>query len=266
MFKKRLKKGFFFIGVFFFLLLNLRQSVFAVCQLPTAIGSNCEAATTDCNNNLGTIDGNNPGYCTTLNPQSCYVLISYGGGYQTVCFGLLGVLSPTPAPCGGLNWVCCLNQPVCNQGLVPQSTTVGNCFCVNPASPIPTNLPIPTGNPTQFMPTFIPTPLSQTKIDVHGGCVGDRINTALGCIPANDLNKFIKWVLSKVIFVASGIAFLLMALGALMVLTSAGVPEKAKAGSELITSALSGLLFVLLSVFLLKLIGVDILQIPGFGK
>ncbi len=265
MFKKRLKKGFFFIGVFFFLLLNLRQSVFAVCQLPTAIGSNCEAATTDCNNNLGTIDGNNPGYCTTLNPQSCYVLISYGGGYQTVCFGLLGVLSPTPAPCGGLNWVCCLNQPVCNQGLVPQSTTVGNCFCVNPASPIPTNLPIPTGNPTQFMPTFIPTPLSQTKIDVHGGCVGDRINTALGCIPV-EFSEFVPWMIVRLVGISGGIAFLLMIFGGFKVMTSAGDPKGVQSGSEMLSSAVIGLLFIIFSVFLLELIGVHLLAIPQFGR
>lgn len=93
----------------------------------------------------------------------------------------------------------------------------------------------------------------------------NSINTALGCIPASDLNEFIKWILGKLIFVASGIAFLLMAFGALQILTSAGNPEKIKAGSELITSALSGLLFIILSLFLLKLIGVDILHIPGFG-
>lgn len=92
------------------------------------------------------------------------------------------------------------------------------------------------------------------------------IRTALGCIPASDLNDFVGWLLKNVIFVASGIAFLLMAFGALQIITSAGSPDKMKAGSELITSALSGLLLIILSLFLLKLIGVDILQIPGFGK
>jgi len=95
---------------------------------------------------------------------------------------------------------------------------------------------------------------------------GYGIKTALGCIPANDLNEFIKWALSKIVFVASGIAFLLMVFGAIQILTSAGNPEKVKAGGELITSALSGLIFIILSFFLLKLIGVDILQIPGLGK
>jgi len=87
--------------------------------------------------------------------------------------------------------------------------------------------------------------------------------TAFGCVPTNDFNGFVGWLLSKLIFIASGVAFLLMVLGAIQILTSAGNPDKVKAGKELITSALSGLLLVILSIFLLKLIGVDILHIPG---
>lgn len=89
--------------------------------------------------------------------------------------------------------------------------------------------------------------------------------TAVGCIPTNTLNDFVAWFLSKLIFVASGIAFLLMAFGALKIITSAGSPESIQAGKQLITSSLAGLIFIILSLFLLKLIGVDILQIPGFG-
>lgn len=102
--------------------------------------------------------------------------------------------------------------------------------------------------------------------DPGTGTKADGISTAIGCIPASNLNEFVGWLLGKFIFIASGIAFLLMAFGAFQIITSAGDPKKTQAGSELITSALSGLLLIILSVFLLKLIGVDILQIPGFGK
>ena len=98
-------------------------------------------------------------------------------------------------------------------------------------------------------------------------CVKGRgIWTALGCIPIGNLNDFVGWVFKNLVFIASGIAFLLMAFGTIQILTSAGKPESVKAGSELITSAVSGLILIILSVFLLKLIGVDILHIPGFGK
>jgi len=111
-----------------------------------------------------------------------------------------------------------------------------------------------------------PTPSDTNVIDVScpDGKVG--VNTALGCIPTGNLNDFVGWVFKNLVFIASGIAFLLMAFGTIQILTSAGKPESVKAGSELITSAVSGLILIILSVFLLKLIGVDILHIPGFGK
>ena len=90
--------------------------------------------------------------------------------------------------------------------------------------------------------------------------------TALGCIPTNNTNELLRWVFTRAIFFASGIAFLLMIFGAFQIITSAGNPEKVQAGKELITSCVSGLLFIILSLFLLKLIGVDILHIPGFGE
>lgn len=96
--------------------------------------------------------------------------------------------------------------------------------------------------------------------------IGKGAWTAIGCIPVNNLNSFVGWLLGRLIFVASGIAFLLMAVGAFQILTSAGTPEKVKAGKELITSALTGLIFIILSMFILKLIGVDILHLPEFAN
>jgi len=117
-------------------------------------------------------------------------------------------------------------------------------------------LPWQTISPLVFFDNS--NPPKQTADPITG-----KIYTALGCIPLNNFNDFIGWLLSKLIFIASGVAFLLMVLGAIQILTSAGNPDKVKAGKELITSALSGLLLVILSIFLLKLIGVDILHIPG---
>ncbi len=65
--------------------------------------------------------------------------------------------------------------------------------------------------------------------------------------------------------IAGGLAFLLILFGGLQILTSAGNPERLNAGKELLTSAISGLILVALSLFLLQLIGFKILQIPGFG-
>ena len=46
-----------------------------------------------------------------------------------------------------------------------------------------------------------------------------------------------------------------------MIVISAGDPEKMQAGKEMITSAVSGLLIIIFAVFILRVIGVDILQL-----
>jgi len=63
-----------------------------------------------------------------------------------------------------------------------------------------------------------------------------------------------------------GIALLMIIFGAFQMMTSAGNPEKLNEGKELVSAAVAGLMFIIFSVFLLKLIGQDILAIPGFGK
>lgn len=53
---------------------------------------------------------------------------------------------------------------------------------------------------------------------------------------------------------------------AFQIQTSQGSPEKIKKAQELLTSCIMGLMLIIFSVFILKLIGVDILKIPGFGR
>ncbi len=98
-------------------------------------------------------------------------------------------------------------------------------------------------------------------------CSGeDGINTAIGCIPINSPNNFIEWFLPRLIGAIGGIAFLLIIYGGILIITSAGDPQKIKGGQETITSAITGLLLAIFSLFLLRLIGVDILHIPGLQK
>lgn len=87
--------------------------------------------------------------------------------------------------------------------------------------------------------------------------------TALGCIPTSDFTEFVSWLLKRIFAVAGGIAFLLVIFGGFRIITSAGDPKGVQAAKETITSALIGLLFIIFSVFLLELIGVKILGIPG---
>lgn len=98
-------------------------------------------------------------------------------------------------------------------------------------------------------------------------CSGDTgINTALGCIPIGDTTAFIAWFFEHIIGLVGGIALLIIGFGAIQIITSGGNPDKVKGGRELITSAITGLVFVIFSLFLLSFIGVDILHLPGLTK
>lgn len=117
-----------------------------------------------------------------------------------------------------------------------------------------------------FSFAYLPVAFAQTTpadVPVPGltGCTG--IVTALGPIPTSP-ECLVKWVLKYAILMGGGIAFLLSVFGGISIILAAGNPEKINSAKEMITSAITGLLFILLSVFLLRLIGLDILQLPGF--
>lgn len=95
------------------------------------------------------------------------------------------------------------------------------------------------------------------------GFSGTGVETALGCIPT-DPQELVKWVLKYAILMGGGIAFLLSLWGGITIILGGGNPEKINSGKEIIGSALTGLLFIIFSIFLLRFIGFDILQLPGF--
>ena len=118
---------------------------------------------------------------------------------------------------------------------------------------------------TGFLPLFH---TSIFAVDVCGTCpcsdTNPQISTAIGCIPT-DFQGFIGKFLGLGIGIGGGIAFLLILFGGFQILMSAGNPEKLNAGKELVTSAITGLLLIIFSLFILRLIGFNILGIPGFG-
>ena len=91
------------------------------------------------------------------------------------------------------------------------------------------------------------------------------ISTAIGCIPTKPAD-FINGVLGFVTRAAGGVALLLMAFGAIGIITSGGNAEALKSAQGRFVNAVVGLLVIILAVTLLQIIGVDILSIPGFGR
>jgi len=91
-----------------------------------------------------------------------------------------------------------------------------------------------------------------------------KVNTALGCVPVK-AGDFVAWLLPPLFGVAGGISFLLMVYGFFLMTTSSGDPKAVQGAWETITSAISGLLVSIFALFLLRLIAVNILQIPGIN-
>lgn len=98
------------------------------------------------------------------------------------------------------------------------------------------------------------------------GCMADNkhVWTAIGCIGTESPTGFFEKMLSLGMGAAGGIAFLLILFGGLQIMTSAGNPEQLTAGRELVSAAITGLLLVIFSIFLLRFMGMNIIGIPGF--
>lgn len=118
-----------------------------------------------------------------------------------------------------------------------------------------------------FLFSLISPKLSFAQVG-EDGCSDTEISTAIGCIdvlnetgPEAFLGDILKWAVG----VGGGIAFLLIVYASFMIMTSGGNPERLKAGQELLTSAISGLILLIFSIFVLKFIGVDILGLDKFG-
>lgn len=114
-------------------------------------------------------------------------------------------------------------------------------------------MPWQSGTLTAIIPGSLTCPQGDTYI-----------NTALGCINTDVASGgFLQTILTVSIGLGGGIALLLMLYGTFIVTTSAGIPDKLNQGKEIITSAAIGLVFIILSITLMNLIGVNLLGIPG---
>lgn len=180
-------------------------------------------------------------------------------GIDTAC-----CLAPTPT-----NPDYCYTEP-CTRIRGGPSCNIPKCqacnFCRPSVPPILTYTPIPP------LPDL--TPLCEqvgTTDDFQKKCK-DCVErdkgmwTAIGCLPVGGLEVFLRdYLFTFGIGIAGGIAFLYFLYGTFLFLTSAGNAETVAQAKEIIVSALSGLLFIIFSILLLKIVGGDILRIPGFG-
>jgi len=128
--------------------------------------------------------------------------------------------------------------------------------CVPPAS---CNLPVSL--PTA-VPTFLITP--RPPLNPQVGCSLNEINTALGCVPFDNLTLFAEFFLKVAVGIGGGISFLLIVVSGFVYITSKGDPDKVQEAKQLLSASVAGLVFLLFSTFLLELAGIRILNLPGF--
>ncbi len=105
----------------------------------------------------------------------------------------------------------------------------------------------------------------QQCLDCAGGEQGEEgIWTAIGCIkkePEEIVGKLIRLGLG----IGGGVALLMILSAGFMLTVSQGNPQKTGQAKEMVTAAVTGLLFIIFSVTILQFIGFSVLKIPGFG-
>lgn len=115
-----------------------------------------------------------------------------------------------------------------------------------------------TASPTDSQPAS----LSCAKFDASGKkCI--VVDSAIGQISAEP-QAFVRFIYSVVLGLAGGIALIMIIISGYKFMASQGNPEAIKGATEGLTSAIIGLLFIIFAFVILQIIGVDILQIPGF--
>jgi len=86
--------------------------------------------------------------------------------------------------------------------------------------------------------------------------------TGMGCMPLNIQDFIGTFIFSWGLGFAGGIALLCIIYSAFRMQTSMGNPEAIKKAQENLTACITGLILIIFSVFILRLIGVSILKIP----
>ncbi|MBP7832336.1 MAG: hypothetical protein KA035_01030 [Candidatus Levybacteria bacterium] len=100
--------------------------------------------------------------------------------------------------------------------------------------------------------------------DENGYCT--KIPTALGIKISTEPQFFIRDIFRVVLSIGGIAAVIFFIQAGYKIMTSAGDKEKMGQAREQVTSAIMGLIFIILSITILEFIGVQILQIPGFGR
>lgn len=131
-----------------------------------------------------------------------------------------------------------------------------NCICVS--EPVIQSLDV-------FKPICSTMSPFTNERDQCNVCVGNGgYWSSLGCFSGN-VSEFITQKILRIgVGLAGGISLLCIMFAAFQMQTSSGNAEKIKKAQELLTNCITGLMVIIFSILILKIIGVDILKLPRF--
>lgn len=121
-----------------------------------------------------------------------------------------------------------------------------------------------TKNATLYTVDPVQPPVDYGKVEPPCKNCDVSIHTAVGDISTTQ-NGFVKWILGFALSISGGILLILLILAGYKLMASQGDPEKIKEAREGVTSAVIGLLFIIFSLVILEVIGINILNLPGFA-
>ncbi len=90
-----------------------------------------------------------------------------------------------------------------------------------------------------------------------------KVQTAIGPIETEP-ETFVRSIFRVILSLSGGLAIALIIYSGYVFMTSRGNPERIQHAREIITAAIVGLLFIILSLIILQFIGLDILKLPQF--
>lgn len=96
------------------------------------------------------------------------------------------------------------------------------------------------------------------------GHANDYIYTAVGCLRTSSRGLAAD-LIRLMLGIGGGVALLTILAAAFTFSTSQGDSNKVKQAKEMMTAAVSGLLFIIFSIIILRFIGVTIIRIPGLS-
>lgn len=99
------------------------------------------------------------------------------------------------------------------------------------------------------------------------------IRTGLGCLPyADNATTYssggkpaISAIYGWAIGIAGAAALLLIAFASFTIATAGGDVKRVKTGQEILSAAVAGVILIVLAIALLNLIGIRVLNLPGFN-